>query len=91
VVGIPVPLRLYELLEFRSDVTPEMLEMVNAWERAFKAYEELNFAGAKETFASIYRNDSGDKTAKLYLERCEKYTASPPPEDWDGVDNLTEK
>jgi len=91
VVGIPVPLRLFELLELKSDAPQSMLDMVKAWEGAFKAYENRDFAGAKKIFAEIYQGDGEDSTAKLYVERCEKFIAAPPPKEWDGVDNLTEK
>ena len=91
VVGIPVPLRLYELLETRDDVSPEMLEMVKVWENAFNLYESRKFDEAKNIFAAVFKNDPEDMVAKLYLDRCEKYIAAPPPSSWDGVDNLTEK
>jgi adenylate cyclase len=91
VVGIPVPLRLNELLDLRSEASSEMLEMVKAWEKAIALYEGHNFSEAKKLFADVYKNNPDDSVAKLYLGRCEKYIASPPPPDWDGVDNLTEK
>jgi len=91
VVGIPVPLRLYELLEIKSDAPQAMLDMVKAWEGGFEAYENRNFESAKKTFAEIYQGDGEDATAKLYVERCEGFIVSPPPQEWDGVDNLTEK
>ena len=91
VVGIPVPLRLFELLELKPDAAPEMLKMVEAWESAIKAYENLNFNDAKKVFSAVYQNYPDDKVAKLYLERCEKYIMTAPPANWDGVDNLTEK
>ena len=91
VVGIPVPVRIFELLEFITDAPPEMMEMLRQWEEAFKAYEGKNFEGAKKIFAEVYRKDPEDKVAKLYLDRCEEFIATPPPADWDGVDNLTEK
>jgi len=91
VVGIPVPLRLFELLELKSDAPQSMLDMVKAWEGAFNAYEGRDFESAKKLFSGIYQNDPEDSTAKLYIDRCAKFTASPPPKEWDGVDNLTEK
>ncbi|MCL2318998.1 MAG: adenylate/guanylate cyclase domain-containing protein, partial [Treponema sp.] len=91
VVGIPVPVRLYELLELRSEAGPELPELVKAWEKAFDAYEHRKFPEAKKGFSEIYQKDPEDTTAKLYLERCEKFAANPPPAEWDGVDNLTEK
>jgi len=91
VVGIPVPLRLFELLELKSDAPQSMLEMVKAWEKAFEAYENRDFESAKKTFTEIYQKDSEDSTAKLYIDRCAEFIAAPPPKEWDGVDNLTEK
>jgi adenylate cyclase len=91
VVGIPVPLRLYELMEIRSEATAELLDMIKVWESAFENYEKKNFAGAKTAFEKVYQNDPEDKAAKLYIERCGKFASAPPPADWDGVDNLTEK
>jgi adenylate cyclase len=91
VVGIPVPLRLFELLDLISDAPPSMLEMVGAWEKAFEAYENRDFESAKKIFTEIYQKDEEDSTAKLYVDRCAKYVAVPPPKEWDGVDNLTEK
>ena len=91
VVGIPVPVRLYELFELRSEATPEMLEMLNLWDAAFKAWEGKKFAEAGKLFAEVFKKDPEDKAARLYQKRCEKFVVSPPPESWGGVDNLTEK
>jgi len=91
VVGIPVPLRLFEVLEIKSDAPPEMLEMVKSWEGAMMAYEDKNFVAAKRIFEGVSQKYPEDKVAKLYLERCVKFEAAPPPANWDAVDNLTEK
>jgi adenylate cyclase len=91
VVGIPVPVRLFELLEIRKDAPQTLLDMVKVWEKAFEAYENRDFEGAKKLFGSIYQQDNEDSTAKFYMDRCEEYVAAPPPKEWDGVDNLTEK
>jgi len=90
-VGIPVPVRLYELLDLRDEAPPVTIEMVKIWERAFAVYEECKFAEAKKIFSELYRNDTTDSVAKLYLNRCDKFINSPPPPEWDCVDNLTEK
>jgi class 3 adenylate cyclase/CHASE2 domain-containing sensor protein len=91
VVGIPTPLRLFELLETREDAPAQLLDTVGAWEQGFKAYENGEFPKAGKIFAELYRQDRVDGVAKLYLDRCEKYIKTPPPPDWSGVDNLTEK
>ena len=91
VVGIPVPLRLYELLGFKGEASAEKLDMLSVWENAFKAFESRNFMEAKSIFSTVYQKDPEDSPAKLYISRCEKYIATPPPPEWDGVDNLMEK
>jgi adenylate cyclase len=93
VVGIDTPLRLYELLELRKEAPVSLLEMVDKWEQGFKAYEDKDFLMAKNIFSVIYQKNEKDSVSKLYIDRCDKYLASPPvPEKWDdGVDNLTEK
>ena len=91
VVGIPAPVRLYELFELKSEAPPEMLDMLKIWETAFKAWENRSFPEAGKLFAEIYKRDPEDKTARLYMKRCEKFINTPPPAAWSGVDNLTEK
>jgi adenylate cyclase len=89
VVGINTPLRLYELLAIRDEASAETLDMVRIWEQGFAAYEKKEFAEAEKIFAELYRKDSGDGAAKLYMDRCGKYIGTR--HDWDCVDNLTEK
>jgi class 3 adenylate cyclase/CHASE2 domain-containing sensor protein len=93
VVGVNTPLRLYELLDIKEGAAPALLDMIPVWEKGFKAYEAQSFLEAENSFNIVYQKNPDDRVAKLYLDRCEKYLASPPAaEKWDnGVDNLTEK
>jgi len=91
VFGIPRPLQIFELLEIREDANSAMHEGIEIWENAYKAYEKKDFSRAADLFMSIYQLDPEDSTAKYYFERCREFLSSPPPDDWDGVDNLTEK
>jgi class 3 adenylate cyclase/CHASE2 domain-containing sensor protein len=93
VVGKNIPIRLYEILDMAEGAPSKLVEMTDKWTSAFKAYEGRNFAAAGNIFKAVCLQDSEDRTARLYLDRCAAYLKSPPPEDkWeDGVDNLTEK
>jgi len=91
VVGIPVPLRLYECFELSSEATPEMLEMLKLWDNAFVAWDAKKYKEAGKIFAEVHKRDPEDLAAKLYQKRSEKYSVTPPPATWNGVDNLTEK
>jgi class 3 adenylate cyclase len=90
VVGISTPLRLYELLETKEDANAELSAMVEEWNSALALYEKQSFNEAAEIFSSIFRRDSGDHVAELYMKRCKTF-GERLPEAWDGVDNLTEK
>ncbi|MDR3337685.1 MAG: CHASE2 domain-containing protein [Treponema sp.] len=93
VVGVNTPLRLYELLEQRELADEALLDRVFRWEQGFTSYENRDFAGALNFFTPMYQENSADRVAKLYIDRCEKHLSDPPPDEtWDGgVDNLTEK
>ncbi|MDR1287235.1 MAG: adenylate/guanylate cyclase domain-containing protein [Treponema sp.] len=93
VVGINTPLRLYELLDIRSEAPESLTGMTVIWERAFEAYEHRDFEKALELFGGIAEADKGDMVARLYGERCQNYLKTPPDDrEWDdGVDNLTQK
>jgi adenylate cyclase len=91
VVGVNTPLRLYELLETREEASQTLNAMVKTWEEAIKIYENQDFSGACSLFTSLLEKNAADQTAKLYIGRCEQYLKEPPPANWDGVRNLTEK
>jgi adenylate cyclase len=91
VVGINTPLRIYELLENRETAAPALLEKTTAWEKGVALYEGRNFAEAAAEFKTIADKDAEDMTARLYLDRCEGCLKTPPPPEWDGVNNLTQK
>jgi len=93
VVGISTPVRLFELLDLRENASTELLASVKNWETLFSVYEGGNFSKALEGFKEVYRKNSEDLVARLYINRCEQYLKTPPStEDWDdGVDNLSSK
>jgi len=92
VVGINTPLRLYELLgEGKREEGVATVEAIERWEKAIDLYEQRNFKEALGLFKSLMENNPDDKVAELYAGRCVKYEANPPPEQWDAVNNLTEK
>ena len=91
VVGINTPLRLYELLAVKETTNDAELKKVQQWEQAIDLYEQRQFKEAAKIFTSLKEQNPGDKVAELYAGRCVKYEANPPPEQWDAVNNLTEK
>jgi adenylate cyclase len=91
VVGIKAPLRIYELLGLRGETGAAGLDALAAWEEALAVYENREFRKAGELFGFIAAADERDNTARLYVDRCRDYAAAPPPDDWDGINNLSQK
>jgi adenylate cyclase len=91
VVGINTPLRLFELLGLIETATDDEKKAVEQWELAMNVYEMGQFVVAAKIFDTLIERNPDDRVAKLYAERCKKYAANPPPENWDAVNNLTEK
>ncbi|MDR0602125.1 MAG: adenylate/guanylate cyclase domain-containing protein [Treponema sp.] len=93
VVGINTPLRLYELLDIRSEAPESLIGMTVIWEQAFEAYEHREFEKALELFGGIAGANNQDMVAQMYSARCRNYLETPPDDrTWDdGVDNLSQK
>lgn len=91
VVGKTVPTRIFEVVAPRDRVTPEEEVFLGIYGDALARYKDRDFAGALETFKNALRRRGDDRPTQIYVERCERFLAEPPPPDWDGVAVLTEK
>ncbi|MDR2159299.1 MAG: adenylate/guanylate cyclase domain-containing protein [Treponema sp.] len=91
VVGIDTPVRPYELLDLWHEMDTRQTEDLANWEEAIKLFENRDFEKAEELFSGLLNQNPKDETVKLYAEWCRKYISSPPPAEWDGIINLTEK
>ncbi|MDR0400458.1 MAG: CHASE2 domain-containing protein [Treponema sp.] len=95
VVGTNTPVRLYELLGLRggpetSEAESREAEYLGAWEKGISLFERGSFAQAGAVFSALAEEKPQDGTAKLYAEWCLNYI-DMPPDNWDGINNLTEK
>jgi len=85
---------IYEpLVEGMPDTA--LIKEVEAFESAVADYRNQKFIRAKDVIEALYRNNPLRLYA-IYLQRIGNYLKSPPPADWDGVeqrlhlpDNLT--
>lgn len=88
VVGKQTPVRVYEPSGFSPGMDEAMVERFNA---ALVLYRERMWAEAKDCFAAILQQLPDDKPCKIYMERCDHFAETPPPENWDGVFNRRDK
>jgi len=91
VVGISTPLRLYELLCLAGEADEALHNRLAGWDKAIALFEQRRFSEAETMFTALNAQYPDDRTANLYARRSAEYQTNPPPVDWDGVNNLTEK
>ncbi|MDR0496179.1 MAG: adenylate/guanylate cyclase domain-containing protein [Treponema sp.] len=90
VVGINEPVRIHEVLNIMDYASPEQNNLVEVFQQALDFYEKRKWKEAIEGFKESLSIE-GAGPSKRYLHRCEHFLAHPPPDTWDGVNNLTEK
>ncbi|GHV41462.1 hypothetical protein AGMMS49546_17390 [Spirochaetia bacterium] len=91
VVGITLPVQIYELLDTAGTASAETLEMVERFNRARDIFENRDWAAAEEAFEAVLQLDGRDGPARLFRDRAAAFKQKPPASDWDGIFNLSEK
>ncbi len=91
VVGIQTPVRLYELVEEKSETDSQTLEGLETFHRGLDLFEEKRWEEALELFTAVKDILPDDGPATTYISRCREYLKKPPKDSWDGVFNLTTK
>lgn len=92
VKGKNEPVKIHELIGYRSLVTPNAVEAAEIYESGFKAYLDQNWNLAIKLFTDSEKaKGQKDKSSHMLIERCEEYKLSPPGSGWDGVFTRTHK
>jgi adenylate cyclase len=92
VVGRNEPTRVYELLgASETPLSAEQEDWLERYASALAAYRERQWSAAIARFEVISAIAPNDGAALTMLMRCRHYQSSPPPDDWNGVYDLTQK
>jgi len=91
VVGKQEPVRVYELLGRKGELSPDAIALRDTFEQGLKAYRQQNWEQAQQCFEKCLHISATDSPANLYLQRVQTLRESPPSQDWDGVWRLTKK
>lgn len=75
-----LPIKIYELIGMKEEVSEEQKEKIKKFEEAMKIYNEKDFEKAKEFFKNNFEKYD-DKPSKTYVERCEFYLSNPDKVD----------
>ena len=65
--------------------------VVKTFDAGLQCYRMRQWALAAAAFDEVLRLHEGDGLSTLYRDRCDYFTAHPPPDDWDGVWVMKEK
>lgn len=83
--------RVYELLGFTAQITPDQLAHVAGFERGLGYFQKREWPAAIAAFEQCLQKRPDDEAANQYIALCRQYQETPPADDWDGGVELTEK
>ncbi|HEY0035868.1 MAG TPA: hypothetical protein VGB66_04225, partial [Longimicrobium sp.] len=92
VVGREGLVGVHELVATREDgVDADTAALLDGFAHARTLYCERRFGEALDAFQALVDRFPEDGPAAVYLERCHRHAAAPPPAEWDGAHQLVSK
>ena len=85
VKGKKIPVTVYEPLCFKSEASPELLDIMDDYNQALELYLLRDWRGAKAAFKNLIVKDKELPLYDIYINQSEFYEKNPPSSDWDGV------
>jgi len=85
VKGKNKPVAIFEVMED----TEERRHVKEEFDKAMELYFGTKFEEALALFQKLV--EEGDPTSEVFVERCQIYIETPPPQDWDGAFTMTSK
>ena len=90
VKGKKLPVRIYEIIREKKGATERDERFKKLYETSLALYRKQKWDSAEKGFTSLSK-DFDDETSTVFLKRVALFRKDPPPNDWDGVFNLTVK
>jgi adenylate cyclase len=91
VVNIKEPVRLYELIDDKSETDSDTLEAIELFHKGLELFEARQWEAAMAEFRNTQKVLPGDGPSEVFIKRCQGFLKKPPPASWDGVFNLSMK
>jgi adenylate cyclase len=85
VKGKDEPVEIFEPIGIVGQVERKVLDEVELWHLALKAYRAQNWDEAEKDLLDVQRMAPECKLYQLYLDRVNQCRIDPPGPDWDGV------
>jgi adenylate cyclase len=91
VKGKREPVKIYEVMGRRGELPAELEQVRTGFMQAMQLYKSRAWQQALQKFQQVLEELPADTAARVYVDRCLAYKDSPPPENWDGVFEMTTK
>ncbi len=91
VKGKNLPIKIYEVLCAKEEITEQRLKLVQTFEAGLRLFREQQWNDAVSMFNTALNLKPGDEASQMYISRCEEYRKHPPGPGWDGVYVMTTK
>jgi adenylate cyclase len=91
VKGKTQPVRVFEVLALRGELSSDVKEAMELFARGLVQYRWQNWDQAIELFEQVLRLQPVDGPAQVFLSRCQNLTGQDLGPDWDGVFRMTTK
>ncbi len=92
VIGKQKPIKLYECINGDTKTLyNHKLKSLNKFNNGMELYFNKEFAMSAVTFQQIFKQNSKDLTAKLFLNRAAHLITQEIDDDWQGVQSMTKK
>ena len=92
VKGKTEPVGVYEVLDFHDeDSYPNLVEALGLFNDGYRSWNQGKWDQAIKLFNSVKKINPNDKSAQLYIDRCNHMKKNPPKGTWDGVWVMTSK
>jgi adenylate cyclase len=88
------PIAIYSPLahpESSEDLLRKANELSTLASKAFEAYKNQDWDNAINNYKKIIELQNKDEIAETFIDRCNEYKKSPPPNDWDGAYTMKSK
>lgn len=85
--------KIYELLDYKENITKDKIDYVNDFEQGISHYLSKSWDKANEIFSQLKQQYPDDESVKLYIERINylKNHINDLPADWNGVTVMKHK
>ena len=96
VKGKKNPVKAYELLSLKNELSDEKMQLVQAFNEGINLYLKQEWVKAKKRFKDSLNLEEEflarpTTPSAVYSDRCDYFKSEPPGKDWDGVFTMTTK